>query len=92
MLTSAREEVQPEMKQQQLRLAPNPAKEWTRVLLKEAPQTNDWLIVRDIYGREVLRQIAILSSIDTSSIPTGIYYVEYWQAGDLLTTTKLVKG
>ncbi|MEL7220439.1 MAG: hypothetical protein AAGJ93_03910 [Bacteroidota bacterium] len=82
----------PKLEKIELRLAPNPTRNWTRVVLEAPAQPNDWIVVRDVYGREILRQAAAISSIDTSLLLPEVYYVEYWRLAKVLTSTKLIKG
>jgi hypothetical protein len=75
-----------------LLLYPNPGSGQVQLKFLEELQAQDIIVVKNIYGQEVLRQAASLPNIDTVPFYSGIYYVEYWRDDVLLSTIKFVRS
>ncbi|MEL7223058.1 MAG: T9SS type A sorting domain-containing protein, partial [Bacteroidota bacterium] len=91
LLTGVRE-VPPEAQEPLFSVYPNPGNGQIQLQFAEPPLVGDIIVVTNSYGQEVLRQTAAFPSIDMTALPSGLYYVAYRRAGDLLTMIKWIKS
>jgi len=73
-----------------IRVSPNPSAEKIWV---ENVQRDDQLIIVDVLGREVFRQLAKSSSVEINiqNLPTGLYFLKVFRKNSSVDTAKFLK-
>ncbi len=74
-----------------IRISPNPSAEKIWV---ENVQRDDQLIIVDVLGREVFRQLAKSSSVEINiqNLPTGLYFLKVFRKNSSVDTAKFLKS
>lgn len=72
-------------------LSPNPCRERSRIGLPSTVDGRATLILRDALGREVMRMADVADGdvIERGNLPAGVYYVQLFDGGRALGTSRL---
>ena len=71
---------------------PNPASEIVIVKLSDAASSVSTLILTDLLGKTVLKQVIISTEteLDISAIPSGIYFVSIYRENEAVAKSRIV--
>ncbi|MEL7221558.1 MAG: T9SS type A sorting domain-containing protein, partial [Bacteroidota bacterium] len=81
-----------QVKEQKFSVYPNPGNGEIQLQFKNEVQELDYIVVKNIYGQEILRQAASIYTIDATLLQQGVYYLEYWQENKLVSTIKFIRS
>ncbi|MEL7220438.1 MAG: T9SS type A sorting domain-containing protein, partial [Bacteroidota bacterium] len=91
LLTGVRE-IRPQVNKPAFSVYPNPGNGRIQLQFTKLPLVGDVIIVKNIYGQELLRQAASTYIIDAILLQKGVYYLEYWQENKLVSTIKFIRS
>jgi hypothetical protein len=80
-----------EIKNEGLKIYPNPSSDYLILELPDKPKELD-ICLKNVLGKELKRtRIKDKTELDLRDLSKGIYFVELWQAGKLISTNKIIK-
>jgi hypothetical protein len=80
---------QPEIKSTEIHIFPNPANNFVNVYIPGANKVNYHIL--NPQGRLFQKGVIENSTINISSLPKGIFIIEFYQSGKKLFVSKLIK-